>query len=255
MWKLQRWSDLEPGRCATVDYQISAKSPPQPLCPIALPQVAYSSCLSWEGGFRFYFIWAARVFYFLLCITTVTLQTFAIHWPHWGRCPDLSVKQDFSLIAYKGPWFEQAGYNTESVEGDKRCVSALYYIDDDMFYVQNRGIDNRNNKWGGVNGTAKFTNPAKKEAKLTVSFKFGWLTVNGPYWVLDTDYNTYSVVYTCENFLFLFHHYTVWLLSRNRSLSTVTQQQLFYNATYSVLTERKLPSALIQKADQTNCNV
>jgi apolipoprotein D and lipocalin family protein len=39
----------------------------------------------------------------------------------------------------------------------------------------------------------------------------------GNYQVLDTDYNTYSLVYSCSKFLILKFEYA-WLLSRSRTL-------------------------------------
>lgn len=38
------------------------------------------------------------------------------------------------------------------------------------------------------------------ESKLIVTFPFLPLAVDAPYWVLDTDYVSYAVVWSCSNF-------------------------------------------------------
>lgn len=61
--------------------------------------------------------------------------------------------------------------------------------------------------WKGfdmVDGTARLIEPLKRQAKLGVVFpatRFSRpVPDDGNYWVLDTDYTNYSIVWSCENF-------------------------------------------------------
>ena len=41
---------------------------------------------------------------------------------------------------------------------------------------------------------------------------------DSPYWVLSTDYQSYSLVYSCFNYFGLFHIDFAWILARTRVL-------------------------------------
>ena len=44
------------------------------------------------------------------------------------------------------------------------------------------------------------------------------LDPSGDYWILDTDYTNYSVVYACQDFLGLIKLEFAWILSREQHL-------------------------------------
>lgn len=44
------------------------------------------------------------------------------------------------------------------------------------------------------------------------------VTPYSPYWILTTDYNSFSVVYSCTDILRIFHVDYAWILSRSRFL-------------------------------------
>lgn len=46
-----------------------------------------------------------------------------------------------------------------------------------------------------------------------------FLTYSGDYRVLSTDYTSYAVVYSCNNYLFARNEY-VWILARSQSLTS-----------------------------------
>jgi len=46
-------------------------------------------------------------------------------------------------------------------------------------------------------GSARALDPTKNEAKLMVNFPFMG-PLESPYWVLDTDYTGYSIVWSCR---------------------------------------------------------
>lgn len=49
---------------------------------------------------------------------------------------------------------------------------------------------------------------------------------DSPYWVLSSDYQSYSLVYSCFNYFGLFHVDFAWILARTRALSEDTLAQL-----------------------------
>lgn len=61
---------------------------------------------------------------------------------------------------------------------------------------------NRTNKESTIEGTATLTG-GPNEAKLSVVFPSVPFGRAAPYWVLDTDYTTYSVVYSCTDLFFI----------------------------------------------------
>lgn len=49
---------------------------------------------------------------------------------------------------------------------------------------------------------------------------------DSPYWVLSSDYQSYSLVYSCFDYFGLFHVDFAWILARARALSADTLAQL-----------------------------
>lgn len=104
-----------------------------------------------------------------------------------------------------------------------------------------------------IEGTAKIVD-ASEPAKLEVSFFEGKSKTNhyfllvyfiyesliwvvhdvcslsdappGPYWVLATDYDEYTLIYSCSDFAGLFHAEFSWIMSRTRTLPKETVSAL-----------------------------
>uniref|UniRef100_A0A1B6KWJ1 Lipocalin/cytosolic fatty-acid binding domain-containing protein n=1 Tax=Graphocephala atropunctata TaxID=36148 RepID=A0A1B6KWJ1_9HEMI len=185
-------------------------------------------------------------------------QGFSFSWPHWGRCPNLEVQQGFTVTSYMGIWYTQAGYNIDSVQGKGRCSQAMYAYDYDrqVVNVTNKQIMASTNRWVSIDGTAVEVDPSRHEGKLDVTFRVPIVgDVTGPYWILGTDYNTYTVVYGCRNFLFFFHYYSTWLLSREQDIDGTGEAPQFYALVDAVLAKNKIDPSTFNQVDQVNCNV
>ncbi|XP_046658669.1 apolipoprotein D-like isoform X2 [Homalodisca vitripennis] len=198
-----------------------------------------------------------RILAAVLCLFSLLVQGEAFNWPHWGRCKNLPVEQDFNVYDYMSYWYQQAGYNTEDIQYNLRCVHALYQFDssNNVVSVDNMAIRNIDNKHQGINGTAVLADPSKDEGRLVVTFHpYWWFTVKGNYWVLGTDYQSYSVVYSCSNFFFFFHYDSIWYLSREQNFPPRTEA-LYFNATNSVLIANGLDPSILKRTSQQNCNV
>ncbi|KAG8306148.1 hypothetical protein J6590_054277 [Homalodisca vitripennis] len=162
-------------------------------------------------------------------------------------------------VQYQGKWWEQAAYNNERVEGKARCVHTIYSLTpsgNGVVTVENRAIVEKTNKWEGINGTAFEADPSKNEGKLIVSFPVGIFGhVEGPYWVLGTDYNTYTVVYSCQNFLFFWRYYTIWFLGRYQIFPTDEDQADFFRKANQVLEVHNFDPSMMHLSNQMNCNI
>mmetsp|Transcript_23119 Transcript_23119/g.30795 ORF Transcript_23119/g.30795 Transcript_23119/m.30795 type:complete len:216 (+) Transcript_23119:58-705(+) len=136
--------------------------------------------------------------------TSVTLQ-----------CPRPYLLDTFNADDYLGIWYELRRSKNIPFE-DGECVTAQYSYRDDGY------IKVDNNQWYGWDGGEDRVRGGIGQAwinqweagKLFVSF---FLDFGGKYRILDTDYTSYVVVYSCENFLanaFLLTEYS-WVLTRD----------------------------------------
>ena len=137
-------------------------------------------------------------------------STYAGHQMRGCQYPE--VVQDFQTEAYLGRWYEQAR-DIEFRFEHGICATANYKLNDDgTIRVRNNEYDDTKEKWGGGTGKAHFVDESKDEGYLKV--KFVSLQPAGDYKVIGTDYDNYSVVYSCTNLAGLYSFENVWILSR-----------------------------------------
>ncbi|XP_013385924.1 apolipoprotein D [Lingula anatina] len=156
-----------------------------------------------------------RSTYFVVFIfSTVTCVLAQI--PGFGKCPAPPVKQNFDVDQYVGVWYEYQRYFAVFEFGLK-CGRAEYTLKDDgHILVNNTGTK----KWSGKSTEAigdAFAPDPDEPAKIIVNFGGAPSTGKPNYWVLDTDYNTFSVVYSCADFGGFLHADILWLLSRDKA--------------------------------------
>ena len=81
--------------------------------------------------------------------------------------------------------------------------------------MRNRALNSKNEVEGGTG-----TLTCKGEGNTDCEVKFAWYIPAGPYEVLDTDYENYSIVYTCSSYFFgLLKQENVWILAREPNIS------------------------------------
>lgn len=112
------------------------------------------------------------------------------------------------------------------------CNTAGYSLrdDGDIRVINNEWDDN---KWGGGVGKAFVVDPSKDEGYLKV--KFVPLVPAGDYKVVSTDYDSYTVIYTCMGLPGVYNIEYVWILTRD-----VNPSDEVMNAAFDVVKE-KLP--------------
>uniref|UniRef100_A0A7N6FDU7 Apolipoprotein D n=1 Tax=Anabas testudineus TaxID=64144 RepID=A0A7N6FDU7_ANATE len=131
-----------------------------------------------------------------------------------GRCPVPAVQEKFDAAQYLGTWYEIQKLPNTFQRGE--CSTATYSLNSPGVV----GVLNR--ELLAITGTAVSKDPTEP-AKLLVSFFEN--SPPSPYWVLSTDYDNFSLVYSCTD-LGVLHMEFAWILSRKPSLSEETLEDL-----------------------------
>ena len=84
----------------------------------------------------------------------------------------------------------------------------------------------------------------------------GWMYIStsfsapvyGDYWVVDTDYENYTLIYSCSSLIGLAKVEFAWILSRERTLDDATKNKLF-----DTLKRYKINTDILEKEDQSGC--
>ncbi|XP_029978865.1 apolipoprotein D-like [Sphaeramia orbicularis] len=180
------------------------------------------------------------VFVLLLAAKTAEGQSF-----HLGTCPKPSVQEDFNVTKYMGTWYEIEKLPAAFERGE--CVQATYSrLPDGMVKVYNEELL-PDGKINSIEGVAEVKDPSQP-AILSVSFFKG--LPGSPYWVLSTDYKSYSLVYSCSDYLSLFHIDFAWILARTRVLS-----EDFVNQLRGKLEAAGVNIKQLTVTNQTDCGV
>merc|ERR1712121_502260 len=134
----------------------------------------------------------------------------------FGGCPkDVTVKQDFDIVKYMGKWYEQ-GRISNLFQRNLKCSTAQYTLQDSgTVHVDNSAIDRDSGELVQAIGEGVILD-ASEPAKLGV--RFYEFQPYAPYWVIDTDYDTYTFVWSCESLGPLGHAQFVWIMRREKVL-------------------------------------
>lgn len=137
-----------------------------------------------------------------------------------GRCPQPAVQNNFDAARYLGTWFEIQKLPHSFQKGE--CSTATYSLKSPgVVGVLNRELlaDGTINT---ISGSAQAKDPSEP-AKLLVSFFEN--SPPSPYWILSTDYDSYTLVYSCTD-LGLIHVDFAWIMSRDPTLPQDTLKEL-----------------------------
>ncbi|GFO09913.1 apolipoprotein d [Plakobranchus ocellatus] len=162
--------------------------------------------------------------------------------PSFGGCPTVKTQETLDIQKYLGDWYEIFVFPTTFEKG--KCTRARYTLKPDgHIEVYNRGIED--GKEFSAVGDAYVPND-QEPAKLLVRFAEG--TPYGKYWVIHTDYDTYTLIYSCSSIAGLAHIEFAWILARNMTLDPQVSQSLKDElASYNVDISKFMVS------DQMNC--
>uniref|UniRef100_UPI0037E9A89D apolipoprotein D-like n=1 Tax=Semicossyphus pulcher TaxID=241346 RepID=UPI0037E9A89D len=137
-----------------------------------------------------------------------------------GRCPKPAVQENFDAARYLGKWYDIQRLPHTFQKGE--CCTATYSLKSPgVVGVLNQELlaDGTIN---AISGSAK-AKDASEPAKLQVSFFEN--SPPAPYWVLSTDYDNYSLVYSCTD-LGVLHVEFAWIMSRQPTMPEETLEEL-----------------------------
>ncbi|XP_065570842.1 apolipoprotein D-like [Artemia franciscana] len=168
------------------------------------------------------------------------------------KCPMTFLTQHFQVDKYVGVWYEAQRFPA-AFERNIECVTASYTkCSDGSIDVVNRGINLTTGKESVVNGRAVLIHTDRREARLYVRFPHAPFdkgpAPRGNYWILDTDYITYSLVYYCEQ-LGNMSVQLAWILSRK----PLPEDRLIRKSLYA-FKSFGIPTVYFKKVEQKNCN-
>lgn len=148
----------------------------------------------------------------------------------FGSCPEKAVVQNFDVDRYMGEWYEAERF-WQIFELNGKCSKALYALNatTGQVSVRNSMVDTWSKQDKSIEGYAELVDPTASplEAKLTVTFKVPVVgEQKAPYWVLDTDYTNYALVYSCSTPFNLFRTESAWILTRAAAVSDAVQQDI-----------------------------
>lgn len=138
-----------------------------------------------------------------------------------GGCGEVTTKEGFQLEPYMGQWYELEKYPNSFQKGG--CGVANYVIQDDGTVSVNNTEKNPDGKTSTAIGQARSDPKSTIPGHLQVRFS-KWQPW-GKYWVLDTDYTSFSVVYSCSSYLVNRVEF-LWILGREASLSVETRLKI-----------------------------
>jgi len=174
-----------------------------------------------------------------------------------GRCPTPPVKQDFDVTRYTGKWWEYQRFPAPFEYGVVCGFANYTLIASDKVKVVNSGIQEIKFLWWVISrkptlavGEAVIVNPSEP-SKLQVSFG-GMPAGSGEpnYFVVDTDYDNYAVVYSCSgDSLGLGNVQFAWILTRAQGVRPANLEQI-----HNTLKESGVDISPFITVDHSNCD-
>lgn len=166
--------------------------------------------------------------------------------PFLGACPNVETMSNFDVERYLGKWYEVERYFA-FFEFSGKCVIANYSQGDNgSVNIVNKQISSLSGVASSIEGIGRKTG-RDGDSKLIVTFPSLPLPVDAPYWVLGTDYDSYAVVWSCNNFGVFSLRY-VWILTREPKPPVEVLERA-----YQVVDKNNVSRAYFIRTDQKNC--
>ncbi|XP_049959358.1 lazarillo protein [Schistocerca serialis cubense] len=140
-------------------------------------------------------------------------------------CADRSAINDFNATLYMGKWYEYAKMGSMPYEEGGVCVTAEYSMSSNNITVVNSMKDNTTHEVNTTTGWAEFASQLHTDGKLSVHFPNSPSV--GNYWILSTDYDNYSIVWSCVKRPDSAASTEIsWILLRSRNSSNMTLERV-----------------------------
>jgi apolipoprotein D and lipocalin family protein len=159
-----------------------------------------------------------RLLIFLL-VWAVILEICAAQW--FTQCANVTTQQNFDVKHYLGTWYDIAHFDV-FFQRNGVCARAQYSPHEEKpGYIKVKNSQRLNDPVSGpydkIVGEA--VQDSVDPAKLKVRFP-SKLTSSpwAPYWVVETNYEDYAMVYSCSNILGVYRWEAAWILSRHPTM-------------------------------------
>ncbi|XP_055640356.1 apolipoprotein D-like [Toxorhynchites rutilus septentrionalis] len=192
--------------------------------------------------------WKCKV---VICVLSVLgLASFANgQIPGLGGCPDFSPIHRFDRMAFLGTWYEVERYFTVS-EVATKCVAATYeLLPDGNIYVRNALTNRFSNVERIISGVMEAPGRSK-DGKYIVRYQSFPYNYNATFMVLDTDYTSFAVIYSCSPIGPIGHTVSAWILTRERFPPGPVVQRA-----YGILDKYAINRTFFLKTAQEDCVV
>uniref|UniRef100_A0A023EJI8 Apolipoprotein D n=1 Tax=Aedes albopictus TaxID=7160 RepID=A0A023EJI8_AEDAL len=161
-----------------------------------------------------------------------------------GSCPKRPVVQNFNVSRYSGLWYEISRYE-QPFQLDGECVTALYTLNKDgTVRVFNSMLIPPSDTRSSIVGRAVLSYPHKETIPAKLLVTFNGVPVASNYWVMDTDYDNFAVVWSCFQVGSLIHTEGAWILSREPELDDSIVRRV------QEATDRYLQESHLRKTNQ-----
>ncbi|XP_059055022.1 apolipoprotein D-like [Achroia grisella] len=168
--------------------------------------------------------------------------------PSLGWCPDFQPMANFSMNRFLGTWYEAERYFTVS-ELASRCVTTNYVsTPEGRILVANEIINYLTGVKRVMEGSLQMIG-REGEGRIMVKYSSLPLPYDYEYSILDTDYDSFAVMWSCSG-LGPVHTQSAWLLTRDRLAAANIMQRA-----YAVLDKYKISRAFFVKTSQADCTV
>jgi apolipoprotein D and lipocalin family protein len=167
--------------------------------------------------------------------------------PSFGGCPEIPAVKNFDKEQFLGTWYEIERYFTVA-EVAARCVSATYEKrPDGKVYINNAFTNRFTGVQRIISGTMKLTGK-EDEGLFNVRYSGLPIAYDTVLKVLDTDYESFAVIWSCSGVAPFGHTESVWVMARERVPSGPVLQKI-----YGVLDKYKISRTFFVESDQKNC--
>nr|XP_021200366.2 apolipoprotein D isoform X2 [Helicoverpa armigera] len=168
--------------------------------------------------------------------------------PSLGWCPDFQAMANFNMNRFLGTWYEAERYFTVTELGT-RCVTTHYTATPEGRILVTNEITNSLTGFKRIMEGHLQKVGREGEGRVMVKYSSAPLPYDFEYSILDTDYDSYAVMWSCSG-IGPVHTQNTWLLSRDRLPSLAVMQ----NA-YAVLDRYKISRTFFLKTNQADCTV
>ncbi|CAH0695000.1 unnamed protein product [Spodoptera exigua] len=182
----------------------------------------------------------------LLLLTIIATASAQI--PSLGWCPDFQAMANFNMNRFLGTWYEAERYFTVTELGT-RCVTTHYTATPEGRILVTNEITNSLTGFKRIMEGHLQKVGREGEGRVMVKYSSVPLPYDFEYSILDTDYDSYAVMWSCSG-IGPVHTQNTWLLTRDRLPSLAVMQ----NA-YAVLDRFKISRTFFLKTNQADCTI